>query len=383
MLHYLASQMRETRVRMRDEELQSSNARRSASRSMNSRSTSQSRSRSRSRGSRHSGGPQSARTPRGGEEFFQFAPPMRLPMNAGVMLASRTPRAGTCEERGTPTRLSESRPRRTITLSPNAHANAQGSNLLDLESNSTQTGDNDENADPQQSSAWVFLSRRNQRTFARPWRFQEIYSDWSLSCIHRLFWLSVACIHIGIFLLFIGGFFHKTPSRLASTLVSLGIFILSCGLAMYTLAKSIIRARARQCERVLQVVLDLVEPPNEIVSSRESQNVDSITGVVDSPPPYEAPPPYPEPQGSSQGTTAADSNGATSNPTAEDTNVTVSGPTTDGCHSSVDEPKTPDEDCVEPSYGTLPPTYSSLNIPDDVNDRPERGELPPAYTEFP
>ena len=62
----------------------------------------------------------------------------------------------------------------------------------------------------------------------------------------------------GIFLLFIGGFFHKTPSRLASSLVSLGIFILSSGLAMYTLAKSIIRARARQCERVLQVVLDLV-----------------------------------------------------------------------------------------------------------------------------
>ena len=49
-----------------------------------------------------------------------------------------------------------------------------------------------------------------------------------------------------------------------------------------------------------------------------------------------------------------------------------------------DGPKTPEEDSVETSLGQLPPTYSSINIPECVNDEShERGDLPPAYSEFP
>jgi len=388
MLHYLASQMRESRVRMRDEELQSPNVRRASSTRRNS-SRSRSQSHSRSRGDRRSGRSQSVRSPRRRrDELFQFAPPMRLPPSSRLPgnaaepflitldpHSARSPRITTSVDH-----VGESRPRRAVTLSPDAQINAQRSGLVEGDSRPETSGDSgssdsgpDGNAVLQHSSC-IFMSRRNQRTFARPWRFHEIYSDWSLTCIHRIFWLSVACIHLGIFLLFIGGFFHKTPSRLASSLVSLGIFILSSGLAMYTLAKSIIRARARQCERVLQVVLDLVEPPNDSLNDVQNSNVDEIVGTVDSPPPYEAPPPYSEPQGSSQASQGAREMPATGGIGAAGTNS----------QENEDEgPKTPEEGGVESSLGQLPPTYSSINIPDCVSESHQQRESPPAYSEFP
>ena len=47
---------------------------------------------------------------------------------------------------------------------------------------------------------------------------------------------------------------------------------------MYTLAKSIIKARARQCQRVLQVVLDLVGKLWEKLDSRDILITYCITG---------------------------------------------------------------------------------------------------------
>lgn len=191
-----------------------------------------------------------------------------------------------------------------------------------------------------------------------------------------------------------GGFFHKTPSRLASSLVSLGIFLLSGGLAMYALAKSIIRARAQQCERVLQVVVDLAEASNDIHGQPQIPNGDQMTGIVDAPPPYEAPPPYPGQQDNASGNQPVDQvQGVTVDARADDcSDALVSNEST--CSNS-DSPgsadnqsaKTPEEHDIDLPVQSLPPTYSridnTINIPDSVDDHMGRGELPPAYSEFP
>jgi len=229
--------------------------------------------------------------------------------------------------------------------------------------------------DAAQSSALFLMPQRTRRTFARPWRFHDIYSDWSLASIHRIFWISVACIHIGIFLLIIGGFFHKSPSGMASSLVSMGIFILSTGLAMYTLAKSIITARARQCQRVLQVVLDLVDPQNGERETSASQNGDCIVGVVDAPPPYEAPPPYPG-EGSVESTTVVEppTSGAVGGVVAQSAAQPVS-----------PNPNQKSPNSLNLTTSGLPPTYSCIDIPEETNCDLciERDDLPPAYSERP
>jgi len=189
-----------------------------------------------------------------------------------------------------------------------------------------------------------------------------------------------------------GGFFYKTPSRLASSLVSLGIFLLSGGLAMYALAKSIIRARAQQCERVLQVVVDLVESSDDIPGQPRIPDGDQMTGIVDAPPPYEAPPPYPGQQDNTsvirhtnqvQGV-AVDAR-ADDRPDALVTNESTRSNSDSPSSADNQSVKTPEELDIDLPEQSLPPTYSridnTINIPDSVDLG--GGELPPAYSEFP
>lgn len=341
-MHFLVSQMRESRERRRDEE----------PRPNHSRSLSHTRSESRSPRSRP------MRSNRRRVEIRSLSPPSRLHSRQEPFLITVEPTSGDAVRADV--RSSEIR---TGTGLSNSSGNSRDNDT------STPPGDAGVAVSEAQFPTSAPTPCRNQRTFARPWRFQEIYSDWSLASIHRIFWLSVAFIHIGIFLLFIGGFFHKAPSGLASSLVSLGIFILSCGLAMYTLAKSIITARARQCQRVLQVVLDFVEPTEAARESSQREvdrNRQSIIGVVGAPPPYEEPPPYPgEAQDGEAEAMVATAIGATVVPTS----------------NRNQKP----EDNAELIAGCLPPTYSSIDIPEEIDRDLElnRGDLPPAYSERP
>lgn len=368
----MVSQMRESRMRMREEELSRQQNQSTSTQPRNSSSQSRSHPRSATRPGRPLPlGPSSRMV-----EIRSLSPgaPSHLTREEPFLIAEDPASTGAVRGEAISDRM---RPPCSLPGTRNTISHSRHSNDIFLRSDppapsTNDTGTTVREGDVAQSSALVLVPRRNQRTFARPWRFQDIYSDWSLASIHRIFWLSVACIHIGIFLLFLGGFFHKSPSGLASSLVSLGIFILSTGLAMYTLAKSIIKARARQCQRVLQVVLDLVDPQNGERENERSQNRDGIVGVVDAPPPYEAPPPYP-------GDTPAD---PPANENASDCVIAVGAMAAQSVSSNSNKKN---ENTAHPAMSCLPPTYSRIDIPEETNCDPimRRGDLPPAYSERP
>lgn len=334
--------MRESRRRMSEEESTSS----TPSRDIDSpRRSSSSRSRSHPRSSSRQG-PDRSQSLGANRRLRELPSPFLLSSRDESLLATIGQAASARDERGPE--------RRTNPLTHEIDPNG-----ISPRSEAPHVSDPG-NAETPQTPTLLLMSQRGRRTFARPWSFEEIFSDWSLASIHRIFWLSVAFIHIGIFLLFVGGFFHKTPSGLASSLVSLGIFILSCGLAMYTLAKTIIRNRARQCQRVLQVVLDLVDPPvTGHETSVDGRDADRITGVVGAPPPYEAPPPYP-----GQLHTRRDDDG-------DDCVVVLNDPDPSSSNQK------PEDDV------NLPPAYSTIDISVETNSNSVMmaEDLPPAYSE--